>query len=113
MLGTIPKLRNFAINCILNNFIYVSSIKQQLKKIKEEIETEKKIKEELKTENEKTSPIKSDDSGYSSATSFDDDPMVEQLVLNIKNDFDKKATLGPDSNNLQSIRCRINTNLYT
>ena len=43
---------------------------------------------------------------------IDDDPMVEQLVSNIKNDFDKKATLGCDSSNLQSIKCRINTNLY-
>ena len=56
--------------------------------------------------------MKSDDSGYSSTTSFDDDPMVERLVCNIKNDLDKKAMMGCDSNNLQSIKCRINTNLY-
>ena len=69
------------------------------------------MKEQLKRENQKVSPTKSDDNGYSSTTSFDDDPMVERLVCNIKN-FDKKAMMGRDSNNLQSIKCRINTNLY-
>ena len=98
---------------MLNNFISFCSSKEQLKKMRAEIEQEKKIKEELQRGNDKTSPTKSDDSGYSSANSFDDDPMVEQLVSNIKNDFDKKATLGHDSSNLQSIKCRINTNLYT
>ena len=44
---------------------------------------------------------------------FDDDPMVEKLVSNIKNDFDEKATLARGSSNLQSIKSRINTNLYT
>ena len=71
------------------------------------------MKEQLKRENQKVSPMKSDDSGYSSATSFDDDPMVERLVCSIKNDFNEKATMGHDSNNLQSTKCRINTNLYT
>ena len=97
---------------MLNNFISFCSSKEWLKKIRAEIEQEKKIKEFQKG-NDKTSPTKSDDSGYSSANSFDDDPMVEQLVSNIKNDFDEKATLAHDSSNLQSIKCRINTNLYT
>ena len=39
-------------------------------------------------------------------------PMVEKLVSNIKNDFDEKASLARDSSNFQSIKCRINTNLY-
>ena len=38
--------------------------------------------------------------------------MVEQLVSNIKNDFDEKATLARGSSNLQSVKSRINTNLY-
>ena len=71
------------------------------------------MKEEFQRGNDKTSLTKSEDSGYSSANSFDDDPMVEKLVLNIKNDFDEKATLARDSSNFQSIKCRINTNLYT
>ena len=64
---------------MLNNFISFCSSKEWLKKMKAEIEQEKKIKEELQRGNDKTSPTKSDDSGYLSANSFDDDPMVEQL----------------------------------
>ena len=111
-ISTCSQYTNFN-NSILNNFISFCSSKERLKKIRAEIEQEKKIKEELQRGNDKTSPTKSDDSGYSSANSFDDDPMVEQLVSNIKNDFDEKATLPRDSSNLQSIKCRINTNLYT
>ena len=70
------------------------------------------MKEQFQRGNDKTSPIKSEDNGYSSANSFDDDPMVENLVSNIKNDFDEKATLAHDSSNFQSIKSRINTNLY-
>ena len=108
---TCSQYRNFN-NSIVYHFICFCSSKERLKKIRAEIEQEKKMKEQFQRENDKTSPTKSEDSGYSSANSFDDDPMVEKLVSNIKNDFDEKATLARDSSNFQSIKSRINTNLY-
>ena len=86
------------------------SFKERMKEI-EQKQRNKGTKEEMKEET-KVSLTKSDDSGYSSATSLDEDPVLETLVSNLKKDLEEKAILTPASEKLPCIKCRINRNFY-
>ena len=57
------------------------------------------------------SPTRSDDSGYDSSQSYNDNPVIRELVFELKNDYDEKDGIHGNGELTKYVNARINRRL--
>ena len=57
------------------------------------------------------SPSHSSDSGYDSTNSYDDNPVIREVVFDLKNDYNEKDGIGGNCVLRKNVNARINRRL--